>query len=248
MSQVNRKLRKLSVLSFLMAMLVAIGFTPLETALAATTIQVTTTSDNSTGVLVVDGTCTLREAIRTANTDVQYDTCGPSTNGTAVTGPYTINVNIGGGGTIVVAGSQGTDTNIQGDYDLLKPMSIINTSGANVVLTTSSTCGVSSNLPCDRVFDDRNPSGDILIQGFTVDNAGQATPGRLNGGAIRKSTGTGTLFLNRMTVSDSLGIKGGGVVLKILDQGAGFRSLKEDFRLAFVDLTAAGHMDYPHYS
>jgi hypothetical protein len=38
-----------------------------------------------------------------------------------------------------------------------------------------------------------------------------------------------------------LGVEGSRVVLEILDQGAGFRTLVEDLGLAFVDLAAAGH-------
>ena len=38
-----------------------------------------------------------------------------------------------------------------------------------------------------------------------------------------------------------LGVEGGGVVLEVLDQGAGLGTLVEDLRLALVDLLAAGH-------
>jgi len=40
-----------------------------------------------------------------------------------------------------------------------------------------------------------------------------------------------------------LGIEGGRIVLEILHQRAGFGTLVEDLRLAFVDLLAAGHFD-----
>src|SRR6185437_2152652 len=42
-----------------------------------------------------------------------------------------------------------------------------------------------------------------------------------------------------------LRIECGRIVLKILDQGAGFRSLEQDLGFAFVELAAAGHMGFP---
>src|SRR3546814_18442591 len=43
-----------------------------------------------------------------------------------------------------------------------------------------------------------------------------------------------------------LGVEGGRVVLEILDERAGLRTLIEDLGLAFVDLAAAGHgLDAP---
>ena len=44
-----------------------------------------------------------------------------------------------------------------------------------------------------------------------------------------------------------LGIEGGGVVLEMLDQGAGLRALVEDLRLAFIDAATAAHRDVPWF-
>ena len=38
-----------------------------------------------------------------------------------------------------------------------------------------------------------------------------------------------------------LGIEGGGIILEILDDGAGFRTFIQDLGLAFINLAAAGH-------
>ena len=38
-----------------------------------------------------------------------------------------------------------------------------------------------------------------------------------------------------------LGVEGGGVILEILDDGAGFRTFIQDFGLAFVNLATTGH-------
>ncbi len=42
-----------------------------------------------------------------------------------------------------------------------------------------------------------------------------------------------------------LGIEGGRIILEVLDQGPGLRTLVEDFGLAFVNATAAIHRDQP---
>src|SRR5579862_1515749 len=41
------------------------------------------------------------------------------------------------------------------------------------------------------------------------------------------------------------GIEGGRVVLEVLDQGSGLRSLIEDLRLAFIDAATAAHGSIP---
>src|SRR6185369_17325917 len=44
-----------------------------------------------------------------------------------------------------------------------------------------------------------------------------------------------------------LGIEGRGIVLEMLDQGARFRALIEDLRLAFIDAATAAHRSIPWF-
>lgn len=163
-------------------------------AFAAGTIAVNTTTDE----FGAGASCSLREAVQSANTNTNFGGCVRS--GTA---PYTINL---GAGTfaLTIAGAN-NDTNTTGDLDFL--LSGISVSGAGAASTTI------QQTTADRVLD-FNPSiganfsaslADLTVTGGNTNNT-------FGGGGIiyGDSNGGGTLTLNGVTVHGNTASNGPG--------------------------------------
>ncbi len=137
-------------------------------AAGATTITVTTTADE----LNSDGDCSLREAIRAANTDAAVDTC-PAGSGTDTiivpAGDYVFNAALG---------TTGDDLAYFGDLDIRQDVNII---GAGRTKTTIDADGV------DRVFQIWLPA-DVTISGVTITGGDahddQGSGIHVNGGSL----------------------------------------------------------------
>ncbi len=143
-------------------------------AASATTITVTTTSDE----LTVDGNCSLREAITAANTDTAVDAC-PAGSGadtiTLPTGTYTLSIP-----------GVGEDANATGDLDITADLTI---SGAGAATT------IVDGGRLDRVF--HILAGTVAISGLTIQNGAPVSVAGAGGGILN----FGTLTLNSSTVS-----------------------------------------------
>ena len=144
-------------------------------------IVVTTTDDE----LNSDGDCSLREAIRAANTDLPVDACG------AGSGPDNVSVPAGTY-TLAIPGA-GEDAAATGDLDVTADLAI---SGAGAATT------IVDGADLDRVV--HVVAGSVEVSGFTIRNG--LTPDL--GGAISNS---GNLALTASIVSDSTGSTGGAI-------------------------------------
>src|SRR5205807_4928167 len=116
---------------------------------AATMITVTTTKDE----LDADGKCSLREAIRAANTDTAVDTCPAGNGADTIVLPHGIY-------TLSIAGT-GENASLSGDLDVTKSLTI---QGAG-----ASTTIVDANH-IDRVFEVIGAANTSTLAGMTVRN------------------------------------------------------------------------------
>ncbi|MBL8094759.1 MAG: right-handed parallel beta-helix repeat-containing protein [Anaerolineales bacterium] len=146
----------------------------------ATTIQVTTTTDDRLN----NGNCTLREAIIAANTDAAVDGCP------AGSGADTVLLAAGSYG-LSVAGT-GEDAAATGDLDVTEDLTI---DGASLIGTF-----ISANL-LDRAFEVLD-NAHLTLSHLTIED-GNGTVGGL-GGAIRVEGG-GALTLSTARVRDTAG-------------------------------------------
>ena len=108
----------------------------LPAAFAATTITVTSTADD----LTVNGNCTLREAVKAANTELAVDACPAGSGADTISLPA-------GTFTLALAGAE-EDANATGDLDVLASVTI---EGASATTTIVDANGL------DRVFDVDSP-------------------------------------------------------------------------------------------
>ena len=161
-----------ALLSVVLALLVVAA-----PAAGATTITVTTTVDE----LNSDGDCSLREAVRAANTDAAVDAC-PAGSGTD-----TIIVPVGDYVFDAALGTTGEDLAAYGDLDIRQDLTI---RGAGRTQTVIDAGGV------DRVFQIWQPA-DVTITGVTV-TGGDAHDDRGGGIDVR---GGGTLLLDDSRVT-----------------------------------------------
>ncbi len=167
-----------------MLMLVALLFLP-AVAKAQGTIEVTTPID----ALAADTACSLREAIESANTDTDIDSC--TRTGTA---PYTINVPADT--YLLTLPGTGEDNNATGDLDIRTSLVI---SGAGVD-NTFIQGGATTLLAIDRVLQITG-TVDVTITGVTV-RYGNATGVDENGGGIA-ITGGATVQINDSALTDN---------------------------------------------
>lgn len=145
--------------------------------LEAATITVTTTADS----LVVDGQCSLREALNAANNDTAVDTCAAGNGADTIvlpTGTYPI----------ALAG-EGDDANLSGDFDLTSTVTLVGASAATTLIDGAS---------LDRVID-VGASATVTLQNLTVTH-GALAGGAQPGGGIRN---LGSLALAGVTVSNN---------------------------------------------
>jgi CSLREA domain-containing protein len=161
---------------------VAAGAFALTSAAHAATITVNTTADEDN----TDGDCSLREAIRAANTNAMVDGCtsGAAGEDTVVVPAGTIN--------LAVAGA-GEDAAATGDLDLTEAAVI---RGANAEAT------IVDGADLDRVFDVPSAGVSARLEDLTVRNGSAA-----DGAGIRNA---GTLTLLRVTASGNQSSADGG--------------------------------------
>lgn len=141
-------------------------------ARAITIITVTSTQDE----LTVNGNCTLREAIHSANTGQQFDLCGPGAHADSLPADEKL-ISVPAGDYFLALTGAAEDNNASGDLDINASMTI---QGAGAASTR-----VSANT-IDRVFDigpTASPTISVSLAGLTIDD-GQPPLGG-DGGGIR---------------------------------------------------------------
>lgn len=181
--QLTIKFRSFLTFSALIILLGAVFlFHTSSTAFAETLITVTTANDE----LDVNGTCSFREAIQTANTGLPVDGCVLDGSGEVVILLSSDTYNI-----LIAGGSE--DANQTGDFDISTSMTIRGVSAASTQ--------INGNV-LDRVFDvDPLESGDIevVLEDLTVENG--RPPTFEDGGGIRQHDDV--LSLNRVVVANN---------------------------------------------
>jgi CSLREA domain-containing protein len=182
-----------------MLLFVGLLFMP-AVAQAQGTIVVDTTGDDPD---VIDTGCSLREAIASANTDSDVDSC--TRTGTA---PYTINVPAGV--YLLALLGAGEDNNETGDLDIRTSL-VISGAGVNETFIQA---GSAAPLAIDRVLQITG-TVDVTIQGVTV-RYGNTAGADENGGGIA-ITGGATVQVNDSAITanssqgDEPGEGGGGL-------------------------------------
>jgi hypothetical protein len=183
-SQLARQQTKLiGTLGLIFSLMAVSLFSLVSPVYAAGTIDVNATADAFGG-----GTCSLRNAIESANTDTNFGGC--TRTGTP---PYTINVPAGT--YILTIAGQNEDVNATGDLDIRAAMDIVGAGSGTTLL--QGTPSVPIPLPVDRILHIVNPvtvnfSGVTLRYGLTeVDG---------NGGGISNSGG-GSLHLTNSLIA-----------------------------------------------
>ena len=165
---------------------------PATGSLAAVIVPSTTTDDNA-----INGNCTLREAIQSANADASVDSCSPGS------GPDRVQLGRGVY-TLGVAGS-GEDAAQTGDLDVTGDLAIVGDPGGSVVDAAGS----------DRVLDIH--AGDVSVEALTLRGGDArieaglllAPPGAGDGGAI--SSKGGHVVVDRSAVLHNSARNGGGI-------------------------------------
>jgi CSLREA domain-containing protein len=186
MDHVTHEYSRRNTLSFgIMAALVValtLTLTPAPVAHAAA-IAVTTTADE----LNTDGDCSLREAIKAANSDSAVDACAAGSGADTITLPAGVY-------TLTLQGT-GEDIAATGDLDITGALTITGADAASTI--------VESGNQNDRVFEILGATA--TLSQLTIRNGNSA-----EGGAIRN---TGTLTIANSIVRDSgnRGGNGGGI-------------------------------------
>ena len=154
--------------ALLISIALAAGALGYPAAAQAATITVNTTADEfNTGP-----GCSLREAIRAANTDVAFGGCPAGSGADTIT--------FGVNGTFLITINPGPDENADaaGDFDLLSDITVQGNGAANTIVDAGS---------ADRVFDIAplgRPCLTVVFSGLTIQN-GKAFPANFNvGGGI----------------------------------------------------------------
>lgn len=203
------KRKKLSLFSVISIILFCLIFPP--SANAATTITVTTVSD----LVVVDGQCSLREAVISANTDTTSGDC-PSGSG-ADTIAFSPSLPTPAILSLTLAGAN-EDNAASGDLDLRGILTIQGTDSDQIIIDGNGS---------DRVFEIR-PGATIVISDITIRNG---NPGSgLNGGGIIVTGGTprAKLTLLNSAVINNSAVSGGG----IQNLGNGATAIIENSRIS----------------
>jgi CSLREA domain-containing protein len=190
-------MKRSTIVGVLVALLLCLG-----SSARAATITVNTTLDD----LTVNGNCSLREAIRSANLDVAKDGC--------VAGSGADEIILPAGVYGLSLGPAGDDKAVRGDLDLAGVLTI---TGAGAATTTID----AANVYPDRAFDVQKGSvvsisGVKIVHGFVLTSGGGAIRNRQ---AVLTLTGC-TLFDNSAlnAVNNSAGgvtihgSKGGGIL------------------------------------
>jgi CSLREA domain-containing protein len=175
----------------LLALTAALGWLLAAPQARAATITVTTTADENNS----DGDCSLREAIRSANSDAPYDACAAGSGADTIVLPA-------GTFTLGLAGT-GENLSLSGDLDIIKDVSIV---GAGRTKTIIDADGL------DRVFDILGTSNPVVsLSGMTITGG---DPHGGHGGGVQVVSGTLSMFNVRVTDNTTGGTSqynGGGV-------------------------------------
>jgi CSLREA domain-containing protein len=150
-------------------------------AARAASIGVTTTADDT----LVNGNCTLREAIIAANTDTAVDACPAGSGADTISLPA-------GTYTLAIAGTN-EDAALTGDLDITKPLTLRGAGKGNSIIDAA---GI------DRVF--QVTDGPTVIKGVRI--TGGSAGGTLGGGIFLDN---GDLTLDDVRVTGNVGNVGG---------------------------------------
>jgi CSLREA domain-containing protein len=172
----------------------------------ANTITVDTTKD----VVAADSSCSLREAVSSANTG------GAAGSGCAAGAPFVAGPSGSDGadtivlpsGSYFMEGAAGEDGNFGGDLDITKDLTL---EGAGATTTTINANGE------DRAFDVQDDgsasSVDVTIKGLTIWQGGAAGSGESgDGGGIRMRDANGTLTVEKAVIRNSHADRWGGAL------------------------------------
>ncbi|MBN2147626.1 MAG: CSLREA domain-containing protein [Anaerolineales bacterium] len=155
---------------------------------AGTRIEVTTTTDE----LNNDGDCSLREAVRAANTDAAVDAC-PAGNGTDAiflpAGTYKLSID-----------GSGENASLTGDLDVLDDLTISGAGAADTI--------IQSAIP-DRIFH-VSSSSRVTINNLTLRN-GTISIGGYGGGAVLND-GSASLTIDRCAFTNNNAAGLGGAI------------------------------------
>ncbi len=158
-------------------------------AISSTTIYVNTTQDE----VNVDGDCSLREAVRAANTDLQVDACPAGSGSDTIILPA-------GTYTLTIAGPN-EDSALTGDLDITNSLTIIG-------MGTQDTQINGNHI--DRILDVFAPAVLQLYQ-LTLLNGSAPATGLYGGGAILNRS-SGTLDLNQISLRENSSLSVGGAI------------------------------------
>ena len=201
--------RRVAILSILVLLAFTVLLAKGTPVVLAATITVDGTGDGSLAALAGNGTCDLREAIQSANTDTAVDSC---TSGTA--GADTIVFAVSTNGTpITLTGTLGDDANVSGDLDITDALTITGNGAANTIIEagTTTTNGV------DRVFDVHGTTvtfEDVTIRhGLTLASFLPIVSNIGGGIAARAPNGLSSVTVTDSIVTDNTatGANGGGI-------------------------------------
>ena len=172
---------------------------------------VTKTADTNDGTC--DGDCSLREAVRAANTAAGVDT---------------ISFNLNGMFQLTIAGAD-ENASATGDLDVLQALTITGNGAANTIIQagTNTTNGIDKVLSVNPLFTSSFASSfSNMTLRFGRNLSSAATDGF--GGAMDwEATSTGTISMSGMTIDSSTAINGpgGGVALVNSSGGVGAATL-----------------------
>src|SRR5688500_4701912 len=161
---------------------------------AANTIEVTTTADQYGSDA---GACSLREAVRAANTDAAFGGC--------TAGGGSDLIQLPNGTPVLTRAGRDEDANSTGDLDVGSTMVV---SGNGAARTTIDAGGI------DRLFHtQQGSSGVLFLVGVTLrggDPVGSSTDDDIRGGAVYVD-GSGSVSLVNVHVTRNSAVEGGGV-------------------------------------
>jgi len=192
MNSIHRSLSHFFLVSILM---MSVSPSPARAAIESGTIIVVDTFDDD----LEDGLhCSLREAIRAANTDSVVDACPAGNGGDTVLlqeGTYTLSI----------VGS-GENAALTGDLDILADVVIrsLGSTDLTVISALWNNCGIND---CDRIFHVATYAT-VEFQSLTIQN-GFAQAGPLGGGGIAIQNGKLTLRQVHLQGNRSEGVGGG---------------------------------------
>lgn len=157
-------------------------------------ITVNTTADQNGG----GASCSLREAITSANTDTNYGGC----TRVSVAGTFADRIDLPSG-TYVLTIVGNEDANIAGDLDITDTVTISGTGSTTTIIDGNGT------TTGDRVFEIHPGAGNVSVSGVVIKN-GISTPYHGAGGGIKSNSGI-SLKLSNCVIIKNEAANGGGI-------------------------------------